>query len=84
MKPKGKPIGKPTGKPKGKSKGKPKVLERIVSESVLQEGSVVSRHHCQPGREFPLYTLEEVKKANNKTRKSKSPNKRNSHKVRSI
>ena len=67
-----------------KSKGKPKVVKRIVSESVLQGGSVVSGHHCQSGRNFPVYTLKEVKKANNKTRKSKSPNKRKSRKVRSV
>ena len=69
-----------------KSKGKPKVVERIVSERVLQGGSAVSGHHCQKGQEYPLYTLEEVKKAKKKsqTRKSKSPNKRNSRKVRSV
>ena len=70
-----------------KSKGKPKVIKRIVSESILQGDSAVSSHHCQPGREFPVYTLEEVKKAKKKsqTRKSKSPNKRKSRrKVRSV
>lgn len=67
-----------------KSKGKPKVLKRIVSYSVLLGGNPTSSHHCQPGRNFPVYTLKEVKKAKNKTRKSKSPNKSKSRKVRSI